>query len=337
MNQTNVKSPALQIKSIMTQMVYTRSISVAADLGIADFLNDGAKSVQELSDVLKVDTEALGRLIRVLAAQGIFFYDKGLVSQTEGSELLRSDVPGSQRNFARMMGSPWMWKVFNNLEHSVTTGGAAFGEAFLGSDNLFLYFNQVNPEAGKIFSQAMSGFSYAFDEPLVSAYDFSDFNNIIDLGGAEGRLLKMIKERNPHLRTTLFELPHAIAAATAADQANELEFVTGDFKENITPGFDCYTIKYCLHNWDDEDTLQILKNIRQAMRNDSKLLIMDMLIEEQSPQVFEKSLDIVMLLLLGAKERTAEEFETLLDKAGLSLDRVISTKCPLSILEVSKK
>ncbi len=336
MNRTSVKAPPSQIKAMMAQMVFTRSISVAAELGIADHVSQGAESIEILSKKLKVDREALARLIRVLAAQGIFRYDNGIVGNTEISDYLRSDVPGSQRNFARMMGSQWMWKVFNNLEHSVTTGGSAFGEAFLGSDNLFVYFQQVNPEAGKVFSQAMSGFSYAFDAPLVNSYDFSEFKSVTDLGGAEGRLLKMIKDEYPEIKATLFELPHAIAQAKKSDTKQQLEFVTGNFQESINPPSDCFIIKYCLHNWNDADSLQILKNIRAAMRDDSKLLIMDMLINEEEPQVFEKSLDIVMLLLLGAKERTRDEFESLLDEAGLKLNRVIDTPCPLSILEVTK-
>lgn len=336
MNRTNVKAPPLQIKGIMAQMVFTRSLSVAAELGIADQVANGAESIEILSKNLKVDREALGRLIRVLASQGIFRFDNGIVGNTEVSEYLRSDVPGSQRNFARMMGSQWMWKVFNNLEHSVTTGGSAFGEAFLGSDNLFVYFQQVNPEAGKVFSQAMSGFSYAFDAPLVSSYDFSEFNSITDLGGAEGRLLKMIKDKHPDVKATLFELPHAVAQAQKSDTKQQLEFVTGDFQQAIRPESDCFIIKYCLHNWNDSDTVKILKNIKNSMRDDSKLLIMDMLITEDDSQVFEKSLDIVMLLLLGAKERTREEFAALLDEAGLRLNRVIDTPCPLSILEVTK-
>ncbi len=333
MNNTNV-SPAVKVKSLMVQMVYCRALSVAAELGIADELENGALSIEVLSRKLNQDQEALSRLIRVLASHGIFEMNNGLVFNTETSEFLRTDAPGSQRNFARMMGSSWMWKVFNNLEHSVSTGRSAFGESFLGSDNLFLYFNQVNPEAGKVFSQAMSGFSYTFDQPIIDAYDFSQFTTITDLGGAEGRLLKLIKEKNPDSIATLFELPHAIQQAKSNDPEHLLNYVNGDFKDKVSPPSDCFIIKYCLHNWDDENTISILKNIKNAMKPGSKLLIIDMLIENAEPQVFEKSLDIVMLLLLGAKERTRSEFEDVINAAGLKLTNVISTKSPLSILEV---
>lgn len=335
MNDVKMKAPPVNMRQIMTQMVSSRCMSVAAELGIADLVAIAPKSVNRLSTELNTDENALYRLIRVLSVQGIFEIDENMmVSNTPISEFLREEVPGSQRNFARMMGSPWMWKVFNNLEHSVKTGESAFGEAFMGSENLFEYFRNISPKDGKVFSQAMSGFSYAFDKPLVDAYDFTGVKHLVDLGGAEGRLLKTVKASYPDVETTLFELPNVIPQAKASDQEGQLNYVGGNFFEKVEPTADCYAIKYVLHNWDDESCLKILRNVRKAIKDDGKLLIMDMLIKNDEQQVFEKSLDIVMLLLLGAKERSKEEFESLLAKSNFKINRIIPSKCPLSIIEV---
>ncbi|MGB3468082.1 MAG: methyltransferase [Cyclobacteriaceae bacterium] len=335
MNDVKMKAPPVNMRQIMTQMVSSRCMSVAAELGIADLVANAPKSIRDLSKDLNADENALFRLIRVLSVQGIFSINEDrMVSNTPISEFLMEDVPGSQRNFARMMGSPWMWKVFNNLEHSVKTGEAAFGEAFMGSENLFEYFRNISPQDGYVFSQAMSGFSYSFDKPLVDAYDFSDVKHLVDLGGAEGRLLKTVKASYPDVRATLFELPNVIPRAKASDERGELNYAGGDFFQEIETVADCYTIKYVLHNWNDESSLKILQNLRKVIKQDGKLLIMDMLIKEDEQQVFEKSLDIVMLLLLGAKERTKEEFENLLSQSNFKINRIIPTKCPLSIIEV---
>lgn len=335
MKNAIVKAPPANMRQIMTQMVSSRCLSVAADMGIADIIGDIPKSIETISRELEVDENALFRLIRVLSTQGIFSISEDkIISNTEVSEFLKNDVSGSQRNFARMMGSPWMWKVFNNLEYSIESGESAFGKAFMGSDNLFEYFRNISPNDGKIFSQAMSGFSYAFDKPLVDAYDFSGIDHIVDLGGAEGRLLKMIKSQYPNVKTTLFELPNVIPQAKASDESGELNMVGGDFFQKIEPSADCYTIKYVLHNWNDDSCIKILDNCRKVIKDNGKLLIMDMLIKEEEPQVFEKSLDIVMLMLLGAKERSREEFESLLARTNFKINRIIPSKCPLSIIEV---
>lgn len=333
MQDTINKKPPTQMREIMTQMVSSRCLSVAAELGIADLIANQPKSTTDLSQELNINEDALYRLIRVLSVQGIFALDKNrMVSNTEVSDFLVEDANGSQRGFARMMGSAWMWKVFNNLEDSITTGNSASKKA-MGFENLFEYFKKENPKDGKIFSQSMSSFSYAFDEPLVSAYDFGQYKNVIDLGGAEGQLLKVIKKYYPIIQPILFDLPHAIEQAKQTDTDGILEYAEGDFFNSIPSDIDCYVIKYVLHNWNDEDCIKILKKCREAIPSNGRLLIMDMVIKEDEPQVFEKSLDIVMLLLLGAKERTKEEFEEILTKAGFKLNAVFPTKSPLSIIE----
>ncbi len=335
MKKAIVKAPPANMRQIMTQMVSSRCLSVAADMGIADVIGDIPKSIETISKELDVDENALFRLIRVLTTQGIFsISDDKVVSNTEASEFLKDDTPGSQRNFARMMGSPWIWKVFNTLEYSIESGESAFGKAFMGSDNLFEYFRNISPKDGKIFGQAMSGFSYSFDKPLIDAYDFTGVEHIVDLGGAEGRLLKMVKSQYPDVKTTLFVLPNVIPQAKASDETGELNFVGGDFFQRIEPEADCYTIKYVLHNWDDESSIKILENCRKVIKDNGRLLIMDMIIKEDQPQVFEKSLDIVMLMLLGAKERSREEFESLLARTNFKINRIIPSKCPLSIIRV---
>lgn len=327
--------PAQDIRNMMAQMVFTRSLSIAAELGIADHVADEPKTMENLATLCKTHQNSLYRLIRVLSSQGVFHVNaNGRISNSNVSEYLRTEIPGSQRNFARMMGSQWMWKTFNHLEHSVNTGDSAFVEAFPGSQNLYQYFRETGQQEGKIFSQAMSGFSYSFDPVLVDVYDFSGFTNIVDVGGAEGRLLKLIKQKNSSPNTILFELSHVIEQARTAAAADLLQFVAGDFFKRVEPSADCIILKYILHNWDDEHCITILNNCRESLLENGKLLIMDILIKEQEKQTFEKSLDIIMLLLLGAKERTEEEFADVLSKSRLAINRIIPTSCPLSIIEV---
>lgn len=333
---TQVQTPPPHMKGIMVQMVLNRCLSIAAELGIADFVAAGTTSIKNLASLSKSSEDALYRILRVLAAHDIFKInaDKS-ISNSEISEYLRSDKEGSQRNFARMMASPWMWKAFNHLEYAVETGESAFSQAFPGASDAYAYFRDSSPEEGKVFGQAMSSFSYSFDVPIINAYDFSSFETVLDVGGAEGRLLRMIKEKTPKVKATLFDQSFVIDQARTADKENQLEFVSGNFFEKIEPVSDCVILKYILHNWNDQDCITILKNCRKSLKPGGKLLIMEMLINDKDPQVFEKSLDIVLLTVWGAKERTKEEFEDLLTSTSFKLDKVIPTESPLCILELS--
>ncbi|MEL7145521.1 MAG: methyltransferase [Bacteroidota bacterium] len=335
MNNAKVKAPPANMRLMMSQMVTSKCLGIAAELGIADMVGTGPQSVDHLSQELNLDSDALHRLIRLLASQGIFSIDgNGMVSNSEVSDFLKDDIMGSQRNFARMMGSSWMWQVFNHLEHSLETGNSAFESAYDDTPNIFEYFKKVSPQDGKVFGQAMSGFSYAFDKPLIDSYDFSEVQHVVDLGGAEGRLLKYLKSVYPKIDASLFDLPDMITQARAADPKGVLNMVEGDFFKKVEPSADCYIIKYVLHNWTDEACLKIMENCRQSITDNGRVLIMDILIKEDEPQVTEKSMDLVMLMVLGAKERTREQFEELLTKTSFKINRIIPTKTPLSIIEV---
>ncbi|MDW7690566.1 methyltransferase [Flammeovirgaceae bacterium SG7u.111] len=328
----NQLPPQAILKGYLPQMLLTKSLNIVAELNIADIVANGSMSVDEIAQKCEAESKVLFRLLRVLVDQGIFIFDeKGYVANSDVSEFLRSDVPGSQRNFIRMMGSDWMWTIFNHLDSSVKTGESSFSQAFPAADNLFQYFSSINPEGGKIFSQSMSSMSSTYDATVADSYDFSGFDTLLDIGGAEGNLLKNIKQKSPEINAVLFDLPHVIEQVKATDSG--LAYEAGSFFEEIKTPADCILIKYVLHNWKDEQCLKILQNCRKSMREGGKLLIVEMLIDNDKRQVFEKSMDVVMLMLLQAAERTREEFSSLLNEAGFKLTRVIPTKSPLYILE----
>lgn len=334
MIDAKVKAPPANMKQMMSQMVVSKCLGIAAELGIADIVAHHARSVASISEELNLNGDALYRLLRLLTSHGIFTIDENqMVSNSDISDFLREDIAGSQRNFARTMGSSWMWQIFNHLDHSLKTGNSGFEIAFDDAPNLYQYFQTVSPKDGQVFGKAMSGFSYAMDKPLIDAYDFSDVQHVVDLGGSEGKLLKYLKSVYPNVDATLFDLPHMINNARNADPEGVLNMVPGDFFNKVEPSADCYIIKYILHNWKDEACLKILENCRKSIKENGRVLIMDILIKEDQPQIAEKSMDMLMLMVFGAKERTREEFESLLTKTNFKINRIIPTKTPLSIIE----
>jgi hypothetical protein len=183
----------------------------------------------------------------------------------------------------------------------------------------------------------MTSFSESFNQPIVEAYDFSTFHELVDVGGAHGSLLRAILEVNSDLRGILFDLPPVVKSAQATFRGTDLEkrtvLVGGDLFQEIPPDADAYMLKFILHNWSDSKSFEILQNCRNAMRPDSRLLIVEQIIPAGNEPFFGKILDLEMLVVLAGKERTASEFKDLLDASGFKLTRIIPTQSPFSIIE----
>lgn len=137
----------------------------------------------------------------------------------------------------------------------------------------------------------------------------------------------------------LFDQPPVIEEAaksgfiTATDIANRCEAVGGDFFESVPAGADAYVMKYIVHDWDDDKGVRILQNCRKAMAEDGRVLVIDHVVAAGNRFDWGKLVDINMMVVLGSKERTKDEFRKLFARAGLRLKRVIRTASSLSILE----
>jgi hypothetical protein len=242
---------------------------------------------------------------------------------------LRSNVPGSMRNFALMFGGERAWRSWGELLHCVRTGESGTQRIYgMGS---FEYL-AANPDQAVIFNEAMAENTRRVSQGLISAYDFSQFGKIIDVGGGNGALLAAIVAANPNVRGVVFDLPRGSAEASRkfldAGIAATCEVVTGDFFRSVPEGADAYILKHIIHDWDDEQSVTILKNCRQAMLPASKLLLLERVMPEkmQATPAFQRMamVDINMLAMPGGQERTGKEYRDLLAKAGLSIARSLA-------------
>lgn len=320
--------PETVLTQILLGRVASQALYVAAKLGIADLLVDGPKRVDDLATAAGADASALYRVLRALASLGIFAeQDNQVFALTPNAELLRSDVPNSLRDVAIFWGEDWNWQVWGKILYSVRTGKSAWAQ--IHGEQVFDYFAK-NQEAARIFDRAMTSFSSVATKAVLEAYDFSEVKTLVDIAGGQGRLLNGVLEAYPAMRGVLFDLPHVIENAQRSDQ---LEFASGDFFVSVPAGGDAYMLKHIIHDWDDERAITILKNIRQAMNPDGRVLVLESVIADGNGQDFGKLLDIEMLVSPGGKERTAAEYEELFERAGLRLKRIIPTKSPYSVIE----
>lgn len=326
--------PPVALLQMMTGYWVSQAIYVAAKLGIADLLADGPKTCEELAGATGSHSQSLYRVLRALASAGIFTEATGgSFALTPMAELLQSEHPASMRSLAIMYAEE-QYRAWGDLLHSVRTGQRAFDNMF-GTD----YFTYLagHPDSDRVFNQAMIGWTNQLVGGVVDVYDFSEFKTVVDVGGGYGTLLAAVLQRYPQLQGVLFEQPHVVEAARhqleSSGVVDRCTLVGGDFFAEVPSGGDAYVLAQILHDWDDERCVEILKQCRRAIRDDGKLLVVELVLPEGQEQFFGKWLDLHMLVLLGARERTAAEYNALFHAAGFDLTKVNAMPAGPSVVE----
>src|SRR5688500_10025082 len=203
--------PPAAMMGLITGYWVSQAVGTVALLGIADHLGAGPRPSDELANAVDADPEALYRVLRLLASIGVFAeVAPGTFGLTPLGETLRSDSPGSVRNFAITETAPGHWLPWGRLYDSVRTGRPMARPA-LGME-LFDWYAQ-NPEEAGWFNAAMGNLSALAASELVRVYDFSGVRTVADVGGAHGVLLAAVLQANPAARGILFDLPHVIDTA----------------------------------------------------------------------------------------------------------------------------
>lgn len=303
----------------VTQIIY-----VTAKLGLANRLNNSAKTCEELAVELGVNAKVLHHIMRFLIYLGFVTVDKNQIYQlTPFGSYLRSDTPNSLVGTALSVGS-LHYPTWENLWHSLQTGKAAFDQTF--KMGIYDYLAQ-NSEANTYFNQWIEEITRDRNLPILSEYDFSSIGHFVDVGGGTGILTAAVLKQHSHLQATLFEQPHVISEANKllneAGVSERCQIVEGDFFDSIPEGGDLYILSRVLLNWDDDNALTILKNCRAAMSPPAKLLIMDFVLPNQDETIHEVSLSLALLLLFDRLLRTEDEYYGLISKAGFQSPKIV--------------
>jgi hypothetical protein len=327
--------PPMQMFLLSEGTTVCTAITLAADLGIADLLANGPRRSEDIAQATSTHPGSLYRMLRLLTSFGIFSeVEPQTFAQTPLSEVLRSGIPGSLRQWMRMVGLSAWGPMFAEALHSVKTGEPSFKHT-AGVE--FFDYLKAHPRDGEIFNEAMTSLGQGVDAAVVQAYDFSGVRRLVDVGGGHGALISAILQANPELRGTLFDLPHvvdgAIRTLNAAGVADRCEIVGGDFFESVPTGGDAYVLKWIVHDWDHDRAVRILRNCRRAMTPTSRLLLIETVIPSPDEPHAGKIMDFVMLLGLGGQERTAQQYASLLRDAGCELTTVVPTASAMSVVE----
>jgi hypothetical protein len=322
----------------LTQMLIgywtSRAIYAAAKLQVADHLANGPLSAEELAEAVGVTARPLHRLLRTLASLGIFAQEPtGRFCLTPLAELLRADSPDSLRPCAIMLGEE-QYRCWDDVLETVRTGEQAFDRLY--GQPLFAYLGQ-HPERARIFDSAMTGFTAHATRAVLDAYDLSDVATLADVGGGLGANLAIILRRYPTMRGLLFDQPDVIERSKPvlmeAGVSGRCTVEGGDFFETAPRGADAYILSNILHDWDDAQAGRILGNLRRAMSDGGRLLIVENIMSASHGASFSKLIDLHMMVVAGGQERTEAEFRRLFADHGFRLTRVVPTADTVSVIE----
>lgn len=322
---TDKLPPPAQIMQLSMSHYAARCLHIIASTGVADHIGDTPRTSAEIAADANVNADALHRVLRVLAMHGLFKYESGGWRHTPASSLLRSDHPMSMRAFSAMMGDSLNWQSLAVLEHSLKTGAPAAHQIHKGG--AWAYYAE-HPDLARQFDAAMTGKSHGDIQALLQALDVKDARTVADIAGGRGHHLAAILDAHPHLNGILFDQPDVVANAINHSRMTK---VGGDFFKPGLPSADLYLMTNIIHDWEDAESLTILKNLRAAAPSGARLVVFELALPEGPEPHPAKMLDIVMLTIPGGRERTAREYAALFTASGWKDAGVIPTQGPLAL------
>jgi O-methyltransferase len=321
-------TPQEQILGVVNNHWQSCCVGAAAQLELADLLADGPLHVDVLAERTQTHAPNLYRMLRALESTGIFTQTSPRVfGNTPASECLRRNLAGSNWAWIRFTlcaGAP-VFEGWRGLVLSLRNGRPGFDQ--VTGQGAWEHL-QSNPHTQTIFNQAMRDLSASISPAVAGSFDWSRFPVVADIGGGIGSQLSSILDAHPSCRGILFDRPAVVAETTDG----RIECVGGDFFIDVPIHADAYMMRWVLHDWSDAESVGLLKNLRKVARPDARLIVVESVIPETPEFDLGKWMDLNMMMMATGRERTVAEFRELFGRAGFTLEHIVPTPSPLSIV-----
>jgi hypothetical protein len=330
--------PSAQVLQMMMGLWVSQILGVCSRLGVADLIADGVSSSEEIAKRCGAEGSATYRLLRAGAAIGLFVEEAGRTFRlTPLGECIRTDAPGSLRDLIVAETAPGHWLPWGRL-HDVVMRGSSVASDTLGMGTWEYYAS--HPEEAQWFARGMGNLSAMVSQDVAQLYDATSRTTIVDVGGSQGILLKALIGQSEQARGILFDRPEVVEEARNVLRTSPLHeritIVEGDFFASVPAGGDLYVLKSILHDWPDDECRRILRNVHAAAEPGASLLLVEMIVPDDPQPSPVALMDMNMLVMLNGRERTASEFEKLLNETGFSLVRVMQTSGLFALLEARR-
>ncbi|MEU5884572.1 methyltransferase [Spirillospora sp. NPDC047279] len=302
------------------------AVRVAATLRLVDHIRAGKDTPEALAAETGADAGALLRVIRhLIAIEVLAEPEPGRLEPTELGDLLASGHPAQQRDWFDLTNAVSRADLsFLYLLDAVRTGHPTYervhGRPFY--DDL-----SADPELAASFDALMACDQDVVYDPPAQSVDWTGVRHVMDVGGGTGGFLKAILRAAPEARGTLLEL--AVPAATAREEFKaagldgRAEAIEGDFFEKLPVTADVIGLSFVLLNWSDENARKILRRCTEALNPGGRILVLerdDVPEEAANPQF--TLLDLRMLVFLGGRLRTRDQWSDFAASAGLTVESV---------------
>ncbi len=329
----------------ITRCIYGNWMSqvtfVFAELGVADQLANGPKTIEELAEAMRVNAGYLKRTLRCAFEMGYLTFDQTteLYYVTPKGLILGTDHPNSKREEARLNGAGYRYHPWGNLINILRNGmKEEYSPTYANGTLAYL---EDKPDLFATFHKALLKKSQVEDHDIICDFDFSSFSRVMDIGSGKGSFIRAILDDNPHLKGAMFDLKQTFDTEVEEKYKDRLIQLYGDFFVEVPDYADAYTMKNVIHNWPEAKAIKLLQKVREAMLStkgnptdpaNKRLLIVENIVPENDDHKVANWMDLNFMILIDGAERTIDEYAQLGQKCGLRLVEAFETKAGRHIL-----
>lgn len=334
-----------RVFDLMLTFVKSQCLYNATRLGIFNLLDDeGEQTVESLAEKTNTDTERLYFILRALAHVDVLEEKPGRVfALTETSSLLVTNKQPSAGHLAMHLIEPAQWDAWKILPEALEKGVVPFELANNKGVYQYCYDNEWSKDT---FIKAMSFLTNSQVDGLLDAYDFGQYETVMDVGGGQGGLIANIVKRYG-CKGILFDVPDVAETAkeyisSQGVDPDAIEIKTGDVFKQVPTGAKAIAMKHLISAWSDEDAKKILANCQAALPSDGRLILLQSFVPDLDeskteadgimPGIFAVQINVATP---GGGWRTKKQFQELFESSGFKLERVIKTTNSLSGMEFS--
>lgn len=319
----------------------SRALYVAARLDVATVLGTETLSAADLAEKVGANPDALGRLLRMLAAIGVFDEATPMVFRNNKvSSHLSRDHRHSVRAMVLMHNSEAMTRPwFEQLEAGVRSGTSPFQLSH--REELFDYLDH-HADFDQLFSEAMDSVEALAGDGFATDFDWGKFKRVIDVGGSRGAKALTILKHHPELSALVVDRQQVIEeamqywSAHRTQDVERLSFEVGDLLQELpaaTGPEDIYLLSAVLHGFDDATCSLALRKLREAIGSTgARVAVLEMIVPEQGADIASTSFDMQMFVACRGRERTLAEWTSIIHASGMALEEVVGLRSIASLL-----
>jgi SAM-dependent methyltransferase len=289
---------------------------VAVTLRVAEEIQAGHSEIGDLAAACGADRDALRSVLRRLAGKGIF--EEPSPGAFALNDAARGLLDPSLRLVLDLNGiGGRMAYAWSSLPRAVLTGRPAYHEVF---GRPFWEDLDAHPDVAASFDALMGPAGHGTPDPevLLNPAEWPSIRTVVDVGGGTGALLAEVLRARPHVTGTLVDRPRAVARSAetfrAAGVADRVTAVGQSFFDPLPAGRDVYMMKNVLADWPDAEAATLLQRCAEAARPLGRVIVLGGVTPEE-----KASPELLMLVLVGGKSRTVDQFRALAAEAGLEV------------------